>query len=366
MLSFITENVWKPWTYSDVREYEKHGSQRDKIHYNSLYNSRIILSEKNVFQCSIRVNSEKYKNFYLIAIARKMFYFSIYIPQLDIIKKHSNDEFIKKCISKTRFINNFIYKSTTSPSLDDDIVYVGGNTLMVKVKAQIEDFLFPKRGEISNELIIQQYKELNNIYANVVGEFEKICSLIETYNNKLNQQIEKEQEAIKRMLIRKGVRIAASVGVAALTGIYVDFDTILGFEDLADVADVIDTANFSFDADIDYIDWETEPDLLLSENDNHSNISFGSRYDHINSIYDPEISSAEDKLISDLDRIREEGPYPWEKTEQTLERDKQNIEYLNSCKADALRQADIDQAKQDYWNNITDYAKERMSKKIHG
>lgn len=86
MLSFITENVWKPWTYSDVREYEQNGSQRDKIHYNSVYNSRIILSEKNVFQCSIRVNSEKYKNFYLIAITRKMFYFSIYIPQLDIIK----------------------------------------------------------------------------------------------------------------------------------------------------------------------------------------------------------------------------------------------------------------------------------------
>ena len=287
MLSFITENVWKPWTYSDVREYEQHGSQRDKIHYNSVYNSRIILSEKNVFQCSIRVNSEKYKNFYLIAIARKMFYFAIYITKLDIIKTHSNDEFIKKCISKTRFINNFINNSTTSPSLDDDIVYVGGNTLMVKVKSQIEDFLFPKRGEISNELIIQQYKVLNNIYANVVGEYEKICSLIESYNDKLNQQIEKEQEAIKKMLVRKGVRIAASIGIAALTGIYVDLDTILGFEDLADLADVIDTSNFSFDSDIDYIDWETEPDLILSENDftpeayagleDQYNVSFGAQ-----------------------------------------------------------------------------------------
>ena len=163
MLSFITGNVWNPWTSSDVREYELHGSQRDKIHYNSVYNSRIILSEKNVFQCSIRVNSEKYKNFYLIAITRKMFFFSIYIPQLEIIKRHCNDDFIKKCISQTRFINKFINHSTTSPNLDDDIIYVGGNTLMVKVKAQIEDFLFPKGNVITNDFIIEQYGLLDKI-----------------------------------------------------------------------------------------------------------------------------------------------------------------------------------------------------------
>ena len=89
------------------------------------------------------------------------------------------------------------------------------------------------------------------------------------------------------MLVRKGVRIAASIGIAALTGIYVDLDTILGFEDLADLADVIDTSNFSFDSDIDYIDWETEPDLILSENDftpeayagleDQYNVSFGAQ-----------------------------------------------------------------------------------------
>ena len=31
-----------------------------------------------------------------------------------------------------------------------------------------------------------------------------------------------------------------------------------------------------------------------------------------------------------------------------------------------MRQADINQAKQDYWNSISDYSKERMGKKIHG
>lgn len=100
--------------------------------------------------------------------------------------------------------------------------------------------------------------------------------------------------------------------------------------------------------------------------ENQTNISFGSGYDHVNSIYDSEISSAEDKLISDLDRIREDGAYSWENAEQTLERDKQDIEYWNSCKADAMRRADINQAKQDYWNSISDYSKERMGKKIHG
>ena len=126
------------------------------------------------------------------------------------------------------------------------------------------------------------------------------------------------------------------------------------------------------ESDID-VDFDSNIDTGISDItdsyssvENQSNISFGSRYDHINSIYDPEISSAEDKLISDLDRIREDGAYSWENAEQTLERDKQDIEYWNNCKADAMRQADINQAKQDYWNSISDYAKERMGKKIHG
>lgn len=128
------------------------------------------------------------------------------------------------------------------------------------------------------------------------------------------------------------------------------------FED----SDIDTDFDSGIDADTNYV-----PDSYSSI-ENQSNVSFGSRYDHINSIYDPEISSAEDKLISDLDRIREDGAYAWENADQTLESDKRSIEYWNDCKEEAMRQADINQAKQDYWDSISDYAKERMSKKIHG
>lgn len=132
------------------------------------------------------------------------------------------------------------------------------------------------------------------------------------------------------------------------------------------ISDIFEDSDFDTDFDSG-IDTDTDyiPDSYSSV-ENQSNVSFGSRYDHINSIYDHEISSAEDKLLSDLDRISEEGAYPWENAEQTLESDKHSIEYWNNCKADAMRQADINQAKQDYWNSISDYAKERMGKKIHG
>ena len=56
MIGFITSTIDKPWTNEDVLNFEKTGSQRDSVQYNSYYNWRIKLTDKNTFLCSIKTN----------------------------------------------------------------------------------------------------------------------------------------------------------------------------------------------------------------------------------------------------------------------------------------------------------------------
>ena len=84
----------------------------------------------------------------------------------------------------------------------------------------------------------------------------------------------------------------------------------------------------------------------------------------IDRLYDHRIEDAQEKLVEDTERLAKDGPYAWENAEQTLERDKWSIEYWQKNKEQAIAQAEINQAKQDYWNSVSEYCKERMSKKI--
>lgn len=81
-----------------------------------------------------------------------------------------------------------------------------------------------------------------------------------------------------------------------------------------------------------------------------SKISFGGAigdyYKHIDSVYDPEIMSAENKYISDLSRIREDGPYSWENPEHTLSTDIHDIENWKTSKREAISRAKIWESKQ--------------------
>lgn len=56
MIGFITNTIDNPWTGSDVYEFEENGSQRDPIQYNSYYNWRIKLTDKNMYLCSLKTN----------------------------------------------------------------------------------------------------------------------------------------------------------------------------------------------------------------------------------------------------------------------------------------------------------------------
>lgn len=105
---------------------------------------------------------------------------------------------------------------------------------------------------------------------------------------------------------------------------------------------------------------EHSKQINLKEN----NISFKSQYTHLDSIYDPEIAYAEKKLEADIERIKTEGEYSWENPEHTLKHDIQRIKDLNLNKEQAIATQKINDSKQEYWDSITEYCKERMSKKI--
>ena len=84
----------------------------------------------------------------------------------------------------------------------------------------------------------------------------------------------------------------------------------------------------------------------------------------IDRLYDHHIDDAREKLVEDTERLAKDGPYAWENAEHTIEHDKWKIEYWQKNKEQAIAQAEINQAKQDYWNSVSEYCKERMSKKI--
>ena len=158
-----------------------------------------------------------------------------------------------------------------------------------------------------------------------------------------------------------------------------DLSDVADIGDMLDMADMADAVGSSVDAmdvlDADVLDFSSsdivdvnisdigEGDDLLADS---YHVSFGSnsRMDHIDSVYNHEIDNAYQKLERDIDRINDKGAYPWEDPTRTIKNDNNNIRFWEHEKKQAILQAELDQSKQDYWNSISAYCKERMSRKI--
>lgn len=362
MLPFITKNINDPWGQQELDQWKLNGSQRDPVIYNPQINARFIVEDKNTYSACLKVKGGEYKNFWLVPISRTSFLFIAYVPQLEFLNELAENQIVKQILPKFSFLYSIYTQQNNNEGYKlDDETRIGSGAIILKVEESLDDFIFPWRGCVDNKEIISSYAKLNDIYSKIVSQIEKLLTITNDLNNRAIEAIEtKQKQILKKTLIKTGVKLVAlcvaPYAAAAIDGI----DLLVDGMDIFDV-DMSDFSYANFDDNL--------LDLGEGYNEsiaNQSNISFGSRYDHINSIYDPEISSAENKLISDLDRIRDDGPYPWENEEQTLERDKQSIEYWNNCKDEAMLKADIDQAKQDKWDSISDYVKEQMGKKIHG
>lgn len=414
MISFITNTIDNPWTDNDVRNYEQYGSQRDTVQYNSYYNWRLKLTDKNTFLCSLKTNANEYKNIYLFAVTRRLFYFTIFIPQLEVIKKWNEDEVVRKYLRSLPLTSKCLSSANKEVNLNDDVLFLDGSCVLIKVNAPVDGFLFPRNKSITNNVIKKQYALLNNLYFQFEREFDGLEKMIKKYNEKVGQynakirehnekierKIEEQKEKIKRMLVRKGVRTGISIALAGMTGgLSLGLDALFDLGDVADIQDVLDMADMvdmageamdamdafdvmdTFDAyDVlgpDVLDFSVggmddinifdvgEGDDLLAES---YNVSFGSNYSdsNLDRIYNPDIDRAYDKLGRDVDRISRGDVYSWEDPSNTIKRDNESIRYWERCKSEALSQSEIDQAKQDYWDSISDYCRERMSKKIHG
>jgi len=392
MISFITNTIDNPWTDNEICYFERYGSQRDIVQYNPYYNWRIKITDKNIFLCSLKTNDNDYKNIYLLAVTRRLFYFLIFIPQLEVIKQLSTNKQIKKLLSALPLISKCMNSSNSELNLNDDVLFLDGCCILIKVNAPIDSFLFPRNNKITNDIIKKQYALLNNLYFQFEREFDGVEKIISAYNTNLEIKIKKQQEKLKRFLFRKGIRLGMSVALAGLTGgLSVGIDAIFGLdnieniqnvinnlEDVADIKgstmdaldafDTLDTGILEFSVDnmdnINIFDVGEGDDLLADS----YNVSFGANHSdaNIDRLYNPEIDRAYDKLGNDVNRINKGDVYPWENPSNTIKRDNDSIRYWERAKSEALAQSEIDQAKQDYWNYINDYCRERMNKKIHG
>lgn len=147
MLPFVSRGINAPWSKSDIKKYEAEGSQRDSVIYNGYYNSRILLTEKNIFLCSLDLSNNLYKNFYLVAVTRSIFYYIAFVPEALSLGELKNKELIKKLFLKLTLHKAFADSFDASITIKDSIQLRDGCAIVVKVNANIGEFLFPKHGE---------------------------------------------------------------------------------------------------------------------------------------------------------------------------------------------------------------------------
>ena len=246
MIGFITNTIDNPWTGSDVYEFEENGSQRDPIQYNSYYNWRIKLTDKNMYLCSLKTNNGDYKNIYLFAVRRNLFYFAIFIPQLEILKQFKGNQQIARALQSLPLTQQCLNSENKEINLGQEVLSLDGSCLLVKVNAPIDVFLYPRDKQISNPEIKQKYAFLNNLYFQIEKEYDGLLKIIDEYDAKAKRKIEDIKNRLQRILVRKGVRMGVSLALAGITGgLSVGLDTLFGLDDVADINDLLDIADIS-------------------------------------------------------------------------------------------------------------------------
>lgn len=109
---------------------------------------------------------------------------------------------------------------------------------------------------------------------------------------------------------------------------------------------------------------EASSDDLYSHYEDQKADYLANREKHIDSIYDPQIEAAENKLKADTERIAKDGPYSWENGEATLKKDRNRIEELINDKKQAISQAKVDAGQMAHWDSVSKHTKETLSQKI--
>lgn len=281
MLSYYTNGIDSPWTLEDVENYEIYGSQRDKVIYNSAYNSRLKLSDENVFLYSVKHGSQ-YKNFYILGKTRSVFYLMFYVPQIDFLhdSEFVNNQIIKSCLSKLLLLNCSAKSVNGKCMVDNCVSIIDGTCFFIEVNANIGELLFPRHKKITNIEILNKVSLMNKVYERCIKERDLLSKAIEEYRTVQKGKIDELKSKMKRMVIRKGLLygVPLLMGIPPI-GVLADLDSLFSVGDISDVLDglitVSDAADLSdlFDVSdvasmtdsIDPIDFEDANNILSSD-----------------------------------------------------------------------------------------------------
>lgn len=362
MIGFITNTIDNPWTGSDVYEFEKNGSQRDPIQYNSYYNWRIKLTDKNMYLCSLKTNNGDYKNIYLFAVRRNLFYFAIFIPQLEILKQFKGNQQIARALQSLPLTQQCLNSENKEINLGQEVLSLDGSCLLVKVNAPIDVFLYPRDKQISNPEIKQKYAFLNNLYFQIEKEYDGLLKIIGEYDAKAKLKIEDIKNRLQRILVRKGVRMGVSLALAGITGgLSVGLDTLFGLDDVADINDLLDIADISdvmgdaMDAvdvadilDPDILDFDIEDmddnNIVDAGAEDLTSCSFSDDEPSGHEIsftghefYDTEINRANNNLENHAeDLLQARTSAEAQRDLDRIRMDRRSIDYWEGCKRNAL------------------------------
>lgn len=267
MLSYYTNDIDNPWTSKDVENYEIYGSQRDKIIYNSAYNSRLKLTDDNVYLYSVKQGSQ-YKNFYILGKTRSVFYLLFFVPQCSFLNDSEcvNNQFVQNCISKLPLLKGAASSINSTFEVNNCVSIVDATCFFIKVNANIGELLFPRHKKITNVEILQKISLMNKVYERCIAERDRLIRAIDKFLAAQKEKREKLKSKITRMVIRKGLfyGVPMLLGIPPL-GALDDLDSLFNLGDMANVADVVDMVDV---ADLmDVIDMPIGIDDLLNIED---------------------------------------------------------------------------------------------------
>lgn len=318
MIPFITEQINDPWTEKDLKQHKGNGSILDKVIFNSRYNARIILSEKNTYLCSIKNRDSEYVNFYLYAVTRNCFYFVFFDFQMHLLKRVAGEHNqILQFTEKLPLASKLLSSIGTNVKLSETVIVDDGDVVLIKVNAPIEDFLVPQRGIIKNQEIQSKYALMKMLYRQTDREMNCLFDMLDGYSKVLD---EKRKQIITTLMKKFGKVIIHKTALmflfgGVLGGAALFADILFGLDDLTDldidvsdfVAGLTDLSDSAFSSndfaglDISDIDINEFCDSELIPS---NNISFGSG-DF--SYYDERISSAQDEYVKNIEKAIDEN-----------------------------------------------------------
>ena len=260
MISYYTPTIHDPWTEEDLRRYEREGSQRDKIIYNSYHNAKLRLFGKNLYLCSFKQKNEGYKNIYVHPVTMSTFLFLAYFPQIDGAVELRKYEGIATLLDKLPLLGEISrnLESKGEIKVNDDLSIVKGGVCLI-VHAPFGQFLFPKHKKIEIPEIIKKYSILTGLYAQLSKEYEALGNAINQIADAQKAREEKLKYLLTKQIIKTGIKIGlyatgVGAGLAALmeiddymtAGDAIDtISTLSDLDNLSDVTDILDVADMA-------------------------------------------------------------------------------------------------------------------------